>query len=121
MISLSLIGFNSSCSSKEVKAEIKKVDVPVCKSLTPQIGYCTWTISRRSMIVNNTKTLFGRTWWETTPYVAMLPPESWAPLKAAMAKICHRYQDNCKAEGIDESIQRIDELLNATVEELLKP
>jgi len=106
--------------TKEMRAEIKKVDVPVCKGLTPQIGYCTWTLSKKSIIVNNKTLLFGRTWWQTTPYLASLPPESWAPLKSAMTKICHKYQKDCKTEGVEESIQRIDEVMTATVEEILK-
>lgn len=107
-----LIGF-SSC------ADLKKVDVPVCKELLPSAGYCSWTISKKSMIIDDKNLLYGKTWWQNRLYNLSIPPESWAPIKAEFTKVCAKHQNDCRASGADESIQRMDELINATAEKLL--
>lgn len=59
-----------------------------CVELNPTKGYCTKTLSPTEQIVDNEHPLNGKTWWDMRPTFVMLPPESYAHLKAYLIKNC---------------------------------
>lgn len=86
IISLSLIVF--SCASVP--------DVPICKEITPDKGYCSWTLSPGGFIVdeehphafNPKKPEELSTWWEQRPLMLQVPGHSWAEIKKFIIKSC---------------------------------
>jgi hypothetical protein len=86
MISLSLIA----CSCANVP------DVPICKEITPDRGWCSWTLKSGGFYVDEQnpyafdpkKPDEKFTWWEIRPVMMSLPPHSWAELKKYIIKQC---------------------------------
>lgn len=91
-------------------ANIQAPDVPICKELDPQSGYCTHTISNKSQIVDDVNKLDGKTWWEHRPYLVSMPPSSWEEIKKTMVKICTKFQNDCAENKIDSIIERVDKV-----------
>lgn len=91
MISLSLIV--SSCASVP--------DVPICKEITPDKGYCTFTLKDESFYVDDerpyafdpSKPDEKYTWWQMRPYMMQIPPHSWKEIKVYIIKQCKRSGD----------------------------
>lgn len=95
IISLSLIVF--SCASVP--------DVPICKEINPDKGYCSWTLSpggffvdeERPYAFNPKKPEDKKTWWEIRPVMLAVPPHSWAELKKFIIKSC-KISRNCRGD-----------------------
>lgn len=105
----------SNCST------IQAPDVPVCKELDPQSAHCAWTISKKTQEVNDQNKYEDKTWWEHRPYVLSLFPSTWEKIKTTMTKICAQHQDSCKANDVDQIIQRMDEVASYKKPEVTKP
>lgn len=86
MISLSLIVF--SCATVP--------NVPICKELDPDRGYCSWTLQKGGFYVDEAhpyafdpkKPNELKTWWEYRPVMMALPPYSWGELKTYIIQQC---------------------------------
>jgi hypothetical protein len=74
-------------------------DVPLCKELGPDRGYCAWTLKPKEQnfyvdedhpyAFDPKKPEEKFTWWEIRPLMIQLPPHSWAMLKAYIIKQCN--------------------------------
>lgn len=91
----------------------------MCKELLIGTAYCSWTISKNRQIVNDKELLYGKTWFQHRKYALSIIPEAWAPLKAAVTKVCHKHLKDCQDEGLDTSIDNIDELMDKTIQDLI--
>lgn len=90
MILLSLITF--SCANIP--------DVPVCKEITPDKGWCSYTLKEGGFYVDDERPYhFGTdkeyTWWEYRPVMMSLPPHSWQEIKKYIIKQC-RITKKCR-------------------------
>lgn len=92
-------------------ASIKAPDVPVCKELSPQEAYCAWTISNKSIVVDDVNKYEDKTWWEHRPYLISLFPSTYEKIKATMVKICTQFQQNCEENDVQGLIKRLDEVV----------
>ena len=86
IISLSLIAI--SCATVP--------DVPICKELTPDRGWCSWTLKKGGFYVDEANPYAFdpehpeklSTWWEYRPVMMALPPYSYGELKKYIIKQC---------------------------------
>lgn len=94
IILLSLITF--SCASVP--------DVPVCKEITPDRGWCSYTLREGGFYVDDdrpyafdpSKPEELYTWWQIRPQMIQVPAKSWKEIKAYIVKQCKR---SGKCEG----------------------
>lgn len=74
-------------------------DVPICKELSPDRGYCSYTLSPKSrdFYIDEEHPYKGQTWWEMRPIMMQVPPSSWAEIKKYIIKQC-RIAGNCRSD-----------------------
>lgn len=70
-------------------------DAPFCTEITPDRGYCVWSVSGRDMEVNETNKLEGKTWWELRPTMIRMPISTWKAYKAFIIKTCKKNKKMC--------------------------
>lgn len=92
-------------------------NVPVCFETGMTRGFCTYTIENKDIVVDETRLLEGKTWWQMRPYMIHVPPSSWAEIKKFIVKICNKYPDQCqkdigdwerKSNAIDKHVGGVD-------------
>lgn len=59
-------------------------DVPVCTEIHMSKGFCTHTISNKEEFIE------GDAWWNIRYKMILLPPDSWAKIKAFVIKTCKK-------------------------------
>lgn len=89
-------------------------DVPVCKEISEEKGWCSWTIKSGGFYVdeenpyafdpNYPEELY--TWWEYKPMMISLPPYSLQEIKKYIIKQCRKTK-KCKGD-IGEWFSRLD-------------
>lgn len=97
IVLLSLITF--SCA--------KVPDVPLCKEITPDKGYCSNTLSPGGFYVDDARPYAfdprkpdeKLTWWEVRPVMIQIPPYSWEKLKAYIIKQCRQTRRSSRCRG----------------------
>lgn len=100
LIALSL--FVLSCS-------LTPPDVPLCREKSMSSAHCTYIVSAKTIEVNHEKKLFGKTWWESRPYMIQMPIDSWVELKKFIIKVCKKYKcDGPDISSWKRSIKTID-------------
>jgi len=67
-------------------------DTPICAEINPSKGYCVYTLSDKEFVIDDDHLYEGKTFWEMRPLMVMLPPSSWAKIKAFILKICKQTQ-----------------------------
>lgn len=74
-------------------------DVPICKELNPDKGYCAWTLKPKSenFYIDEARPYKGKTWWEMRPTMIQVPPSSWTEIKTYVIKQC-RITRNCRSD-----------------------
>lgn len=85
---LSLSIFANSCATIP--------DVPICAEVTLSKGICAYTISKKTVTVDDDHPLEGQTWFDMRAKVLAVPATSWAKVKAWMIKICK--QQRCDVD-----------------------
>lgn len=79
-------------------------DVPVCTEIHMTKGFCTHTISNKEEVIE------GEKWWEMRYKMLLVPPESWAKIKAFVIKVCKKTgQCDKEISSWERTIQTIDE------------
>ena len=76
-------------------------DVPLCKEINPDKGWCSWTLSQGGFFVDEARPYAFdpkkpeqlSTWWEIRPVMIQIPPHSWAELKKFIIKSCRNSKD----------------------------
>lgn len=68
-------------------------DIAVCRSRSAVQGFCTYTISNKDIIVDDTHLLDGKTWIDIKVESVMLPADSWAEIKKYIIKQCKKHND----------------------------
>lgn len=76
-------------------------DVPLCKEITPDKGFCSWTLSQGGFYVDESRPYAFDpkkpdklwTWWEIRPVMIQIPPHSWAEIKKFIIKSCRNSKD----------------------------
>lgn len=96
ILSLSLIVF--SCATVP--------NVPICKEINPDKGWCSYTTQKGGFFVDDARPYqfnpkefdsqrnpIKYSWWEYKPYMMALPPHSWQKLKEYIIKKCRKSKD----------------------------
>lgn len=87
-------------------------DVPVCVKLTER-AWCTYTISDKEFYWDEENKFEGKTFWEASPSLILVPPSSWAKIKSYIIQQC-KVNENCskditswerKLDKVDKKIQ----------------
>lgn len=102
IVLLSLIAF--SCA--------KVPDVPLCKEITPDKGFCAYTLTPGGFYVDDSRPYAFdprevdeqgkpvlRTWWEIRPVMIQIPPYSWEKLKTYIIKQCRQTRSSRRCRG----------------------
>jgi hypothetical protein len=85
-------------------------DVYVCTQLDINRGWCTKTISDEEFIVERAEgSPLKLSWWAMRNQMIMLPPESWAKIKAFVIKKCRKNKE-C-GETWEKRLDNIDKKL----------
>lgn len=71
-------------------------NVPICKEINPDKGWCSWTLQKGGFYVDEARPYAFNpkepeklyTWWEYRPVMMALPPYSWEELKKYIIKQC---------------------------------
>lgn len=74
--------FVSSCASVP--------DVPICAEVSMSKGICVYTVSGKSIAVDDEHPLEGQTWFDIRVKTLSVPASSWAKIKAFMIKQCKK-------------------------------
>lgn len=78
-------------------------DVPICKEINPDKGWCSYTLTPGGFYVDEYRPYAfdpkkpdeKSTWWEIRPVMMQMPPHSWAEFKKYIIKQC-RITKKCK-------------------------
>lgn len=82
----------SSCSSIP--------DVPICAQISLSKGVCTYTVSGKTVIIDDDNLLDGETWFTLRTKALTVPASSWAKIKAFLIKQCKK-TNQCSANISD--------------------
>jgi len=81
----------------------------ICRSRTPDSGFCTKTISDEDIIIDDSHLFNGKTWWDVKEIAVIVPVESWAEIKKYIIKQCKNNNDcNSNIGSWDRKINLID-------------
>lgn len=83
-------------------------DVIVCRPRTVNSGFCTYTVSNKDQIVDDTHKLNNMTWLDLKIDSIYLPAESWAKIKEYIINECKR-NGNCQ-QDLSSWTRKIDSL-----------
>lgn len=64
-------------------------------------GLCTYTVSGKTIVVDDENLLDGLTWFDLRNKSLTVPPESWAKIKAFMVKQCRKNKCNVDIDNWD--------------------
>lgn len=89
-------------------------DVPICKEINPDKGWCSHTLSAGGFYVDEDhpyafdpkKPDEKMTWWEARPVMLQVPPHSWAEFKKFIIKSC-RISRKCRG-GVGEWFDKLE-------------
>lgn len=78
-------------------------DVPVCKEINPDKGWCSHTLTQGGFYVDEARPYAFDpdqpaklwTWWEVRPVMIQVPPHSWAEIKKFIIKMCKLKKGGC--------------------------
>lgn len=62
---------------------------------------CVYTVSGKTVEVDDDRPLEGQTWWDMRQKVLSMPAKSWAEMKAYMIKMCKRHKCNVDISSWD--------------------
>lgn len=66
-------------------------DEPVCAEVSISKGICTYTVSKKEIVVDDNNLLNGETWFEVRRKALTVPAKSWASFRAYLIKMCKKY------------------------------
>jgi hypothetical protein len=102
-LSLLLLWGTSACSN------LSSIDKPVCVRISAEKGYCTTIISGQDIIVDDQNKLNGKTWFEMSPEMILVPIDTWAAIKKYLILNCRRYKKcNVQIDSWDRSLQKLE-------------
>lgn len=79
---LFVILFLSGCSSIP--------EVPICAEVSIAKGICTYTVSGKTVTVDDDNLMDGMTWFDLRVKALTVPASSWAKIKAFLVKQCKK-------------------------------
>lgn len=82
LVMLSLVWLISGCSTLP--------DTIVCAEVSLSKGICSYTISEKTIVIDDNNLYEGNTWFSMRNKALMIPAKSWAKIKAWMLKECKR-------------------------------
>lgn len=68
-------------------------DTWVCRARSVNQGFCTKTISQEEKIVDDSNTIYGKTWIDLKIESVYVPVESWGEIKKYIVDQCKKRQD----------------------------
>lgn len=72
-------------------------------------GYCTTIISGNGFYVDDTELLEGKTWFDMTPEMILVPVTTWAALKKYLIVNCKKYKTcNANIDSWTRSVETLD-------------
>lgn len=72
-------------------------DEPICAEISLSKGVCTYTVSGKTIIVDDDNLLDGKTWFDVRVKALTVPASSWAKIKAFLIKQCKK-TNQCDAD-----------------------
>lgn len=72
-------------------------DQPICAEINLSKGVCTYTVSQKTIIVDDDNLLDGKTWWDIRVKALTVPASSWGAFKAYLIKQCKK-TNQCEAD-----------------------
>jgi len=78
-------------------------DVPICAEISMSKGACTYTVSGKTVIVDDEHPLEGETWFDIRKKVLSTPAKSWAKLKTYLVKMCKKHKCNVDIDSWDRN------------------
>lgn len=72
-------------------------NVPICAEISLSRGVCTYTVSGKTVVVDDEHPIDGTVWFELRTRALLVPASSWASLKSYLIKQC-RKTNQCKNE-----------------------
>ena len=88
-------------------------NTPVCTQLSPDRGFCVYTIEEKEFLWDDEHKFDGKTWWEAKPSMVYVPAKSWAEIKKFIIKTCKQHKDCQKDIATwERKAKKIDEKAN---------
>jgi hypothetical protein len=72
-------------------------DEPICAEISLSRGVCTYTVSGKTIIVDDDNFLDGKTWFDLRVKALTVPASTWAKFKAYLIKQCKK-TNQCSAD-----------------------
>lgn len=83
-------------------------DQPICAEISLSKGVCTYTVSQKTIIVDDDNLLDGKTWWDIRVKALTVPAKSWAAFKAYLIKQCRKTnQCDVEIESWDRNLELV--------------
>ena len=79
-------------------------DVVLCAEVNISKGICTYTVSGKTIVVDDEHPFEGQTWFDMRVKTLSVPASSWAKIKAFMIKECKRNKCNVDISSWDRDI-----------------
>jgi hypothetical protein len=84
-------------------------DVPVCRQRTVNSAFCTYTISNKDIIIDDTHLLDGKSWIDLKIESIYVPVDSWIKIKIYILDQCKR-NNNC-SNNIGQWSNKLDSII----------
>lgn len=65
-------------------------NVPICAEVNISKGLCTFTVSGKTIVIDDENTYEGQTWFDLRVKALTVPASSWAKIKAFLVKQCKK-------------------------------
>ena len=75
-------------------------DEPICAEISLSKGICTYTVSGKTIIVDDNNLLDNQTWFDIRVKALTVPARTWAKFKAYLIKQCKK-TNQCSANISD--------------------
>ncbi len=85
-------------------------DTPICRQRTVNSGFCTYTVSDKDFIIDDTHPYLGKTWIDMKIEAIYVPVESWGEIKKFIIKQCKK--SNKCSKDISSWDRKINSLSN---------
>lgn len=81
-------------------------DVPICAEVTLSKGICAYTVTNKTVTVDDDHPLEGQTWFDMRAKVLSVPAGSWGQIKAWMIKMCKKNKCDVDISSWDRDISK---------------
>lgn len=98
LLLLSWLVFVASCASVP--------DTIICAEVTMSKGICTYTVSGKTIVVDDENPFENQTWWDIRAKTLSVPASSWAKIKAFMIKMCRQNKCDVDISSWDRDIAK---------------